>query len=174
MLKIIAIVVAVVIAGVLAIATTKPDTFRVQRQIQVQAPPEKIFPLINDFHRWRAWSPYEKLDADMQRQISGAPQGQGAVYAWDGQKSGQGRMEIVSTAAPNQILIQLDFIKPMEAHNIAEFRLEPQGGATQVTWSVQGRNAFVSKVFQVFVNMDTLLGSDFEKGLIDLKKLAEG
>jgi len=125
MLKIVVVIVAVVLAlgvGILAYAATKPDTFRVQRTARVKAPPERIFPLIEAFDNWTAWSPYEKRDPAMKRTRSGAASGKGAVYAWDGNSQvGKGRMEITETVPASKIVIRLDFMKPFEAHNVAEF-----------------------------------------------------
>ncbi|HEV1993956.1 MAG TPA: SRPBCC family protein [Candidatus Acidoferrum sp.] len=124
MLKTIAIVVVVAIAAILGYAMTMPDDFRVQRTTSIKAPPEKIFPLINDLHRWGSWSPWEKMDPEMKRTYSGAAPGKGAAYAWQGnRKVGEGRMEIVDTSPPSKITIKLNFIKPFEGHNTAEFTL---------------------------------------------------
>jgi len=174
MLKVIVIIVVALLAGVLLFAATKPDSFRVERSALIKAPPEKIFPYINDFNAWRAWSPYEKLDPGMQRTLSGAPAGKGAVYAWEGNsKVGKGRMEILESAPPSKIVIQLDFAFPMDARNIAEFTLVPEGDSTRVTWQMSGPAAFLTKVMQVFVNMDTLIGKDFAAGLATLKTVTE-
>ena len=174
MLKTILIVVAVFIVGVLAFAATKPDTFSVQRSASIKAPPEKIFAVINDFHRWPDWSPWEKLDPAMKRTQSGAASGKGAVYAWEGNsKAGAGRMEIIESTPASKVGIQLDFIKPFEGHNIADFTFAPENDATRVTWTMHGPTPFVSKVMQVFVSMDTMIGKDFEAGLANLKALTE-
>ena len=171
---IIAITVAIAIAIVLILAATKPDTFSVRRVTTVRAPPEKIFPLINDFHQWGTWSPWEDKDPAMKRTYSGAGSGKGAVYAWDGNKNvGTGRMEILEVSAPSKIVIKLDFFKPFEAHNTAEFTMLPQGDATSVTWLMHGTAPFMSKVMQVFMNMDKMIGKDFDAGLAKLKKLTE-
>ena len=174
MLKIFAAVVLVAVLAVLALAATKPDTFQVQRSTTIQAPPEKIFPLLSDFHRWPEWSPWEALDPAMQRSHSGAASGPGAVYAWDGNKAvGAGRMEVLATQPAQQVKIKLDFVRPFEGHNSTDFSLAPQGGATTVTWTMRGPTPFVSKLMQVFVSMDSLIGKDFEAGLAKLKALAE-
>ena len=171
---IIAITVAIAIAIVLILAATKPDTFSVRRVTTVRAPPEKIFPLINDFHQWGTWSPWEDKDPAMKRTYSGAGSGKGAVYAWDGNKNvGTGRMEILEVSAPSKIVIKLDFFKPFEAHNTAEFTMLPQGDVTNLTWTMVGPAVFMSKVMQVFMNLDHMIGRDFEVGLANLKKLAE-
>lgn len=174
MIKTIAILIVVLVVGVLILASTKPDTFSVQRSTTIQAPPEKIFAVVNDFHHWTDWSPWEKLDPAMKRTLSGATSGQGAIYAWEGNgKAGAGRMEIIESAPARKVGIQLDFIKPFEGHNITEFRLVPQGDATQVEWAMRGPTPFVSKLMQVFVNLDTMIGKDFEEGLANLKRLTE-
>jgi uncharacterized protein YndB with AHSA1/START domain len=166
--------VVLVVAAVLAFATTKPDTFRVERSASIKAPPEKIFPLINDFHQWPQWSPWEKLDPAMQRTHGGPAQGVGASYAWVGNsKVGEGRMEIVTSVPSSQIDIKLDFLKPFEAHNKALFTLKPEGDGTQVVWVMDGPAPFVTKLMSVFVSMDKMIGKDFEAGLANMKAAAE-
>jgi hypothetical protein len=173
-IAVIAIVLAVAIAAVLILAATKPDTLLVQRAISIKAPADRIFPLINDFHQWRSWSPYEDRDPALMRTYSGADAGKGAVYAWDGNKNvGSGRMEILETAVPSKIVIKLDFFKPFEGHNTAEFTMLPQGDTTNLTWTMTGPAVFLSKVMQVFMNLDRMIGRDFETGLANLKKLTE-
>ena len=174
MLKIILIVIVVLIAAVLGLAATKSDTFRVERSATIKAPPEKVFALINDFHNWGQWSPWEKLDPTMKRTHSGAPSGKGAIYEWEGNsKVGAGRMEITEPTPRSKVVIKLDFIKPFEGHNIAEFTLQPQGDSTQLKWAMHGPTPFVSKVVQVFASMDRLIGKDFEAGLAKMKAVAE-
>ena len=173
-IAVIAVVLAVAIAAVLMLAATKPDTFQVQRAIRIKAPADRIFPLINDFRQWRNWSPYEDRDPALKRTYDGADSGKGAVYAWDGNKNvGSGRMEILETSAPSKIVIKLDFIKPFEGHNTAEFTMLPQGDATNVSWRMQGPASFVAKVMHVFINIDNMVGKDFEAGLANLKRLTE-
>jgi hypothetical protein len=162
------------VVAVLVYAATKPDAFRVQRAASIQAPPERIFPLINDFPSWRTWSPWEKKDPDLKRTYTGPASGKGAVYEWDGNKNvGQGRMEITDSSPPSRVAIQLDFFKPFEAHNAAEFTLDSRGDGTTVTWAMTGRQPFMFKVMSVFMDMDRLIGKDFEAGLANLKALAE-
>jgi carbon monoxide dehydrogenase subunit G len=174
MFKKITLVVVVLVVALLAYAATRPDTLHVQRAATVKAPPEAIFPLISDFHRWTAWSPYEKRDPAMKRTYSGAAQGKGAVYEWEGNSEvGQGRMEITDTSDPSRVTIKLDFIKPFEGHNVARFALVPQGGTTNVTWSIDGPSPYLGKLIGVFMNMDTMIGKDFETGLANLKTIAE-
>src|SRR5664279_5716390 len=153
MFEIIAIIAVVLaIAVVLILAATKPDTFRVLRAITVRAPAEKVFPLINDFHQWQSWSPYENRDPAMKRSYSGAASGKGAVYGWEGNKNvGSGRMEILDASAPSKIVIKLDFFAPFEGHNTAEFTMLPQGDATTVTWLMHGPAPFMNKMMQVFM-----------------------
>jgi carbon monoxide dehydrogenase subunit G len=174
MFKKIAIVVGVLIAGVLGLAMTKPDSFNVQRTTKIKAPPDKIFPLINDFNNWGSWSPWEKVDPAMKRTHSGAASGKGAVYEWDGNsKVGKGRMEITDASAPSKVTIKLDFLKPMEGHDTAEFTLAPEGDSTNVTWAMRGPAPFISKVMQVFISMDSMLGKEFDTGLANMKSAAE-
>jgi hypothetical protein len=171
---IVAIVLAVAIAIVVVLAAAKPVSFGVRREISVKAPPDKIFPLINDFHQWKSWSPYENKDPAMKRSYSGAASGKGAVYGWEGNKNvGSGRMEILDAATPSKIIIKLDFFAPFEGHNTAEFTMLPQGEATLVTWLMHGPAPFMHKVMQVFMNLDNMIGKDFEVGLVNLKNLTE-
>ena len=173
-IAIIAVVLAIAVAAVLILAATKPDTLRVERAIRIKAPADRIFPLINDFHQWIVWSPYENKDPGMKRTYGGADSGKGAVYAWDGDKNvGSGRMEILEAAVPSKILIKLDFFKPFEGHNTAEFTMLPQGDVTHLTWTMTGPAVFMSRVMQVFMNLDRMIGRDFETGLANLKKLTE-
>ena len=173
-LVIIAVILAIAIAAVLILAATKPTTLRVQRSVSINAPPERIFSLISDFHQWVTWSPYEQKDPAMKRTYSGAERGRGAVYAWDGNKNvGSGRMEILDVSAPSKIVIKLDFFKPFEGHNTAEFTMLPQGDGTHVTWLMHGPANFMSRLIQVFINLDNMIGKDFEAGLANLKTITE-
>jgi polyketide cyclase/dehydrase/lipid transport protein len=173
-IAIIAIVLAIAIAAVLILAAAKPDTLSVERVIGIRAPPQTIFPLINDFHRWRSWSPYEDRDPALKRSYSGAESGKGAVYAWEGNRNvGSGRMEILRSSEPAAIVIKLDFFKPFEGHNIAEFTMLPQGDSTRLTWMMHGPAPLMSRVMQVFMDMDRMIGRDFEAGLANLKALSE-
>jgi len=173
-IAIIAVILAIAIAIVLVLALTKPSSFAVRRATSIKAPAEKIFSLINDFHQWVAWSPYENKDRAMKRTYSGAAEGKGAVYAWDGNNNvGSGRMEIIDAAVPSKIVIKLDFFKPIEGHNTAEFTMLPHGDVTNLTWVMHGPASFMYKVMQVFMNMDNMIGKDFEVGLANLKKLTE-
>jgi len=177
MLKIIGVIAIATVAfvgAILAYATTKPDTFQVQRTASIKAPPEKIFPLINDLRGFSTWSPYETKDPNMKKAYSGPPSGKGAAYAWDGDRNiGKGRMEIADTSPPSKVVIKLDFDRPFEAHNIVEFTLEPKGDATNVTWAMQGPIPYIAKVVHVIFDMDKMVGDDFAAGLANLKTLAE-
>jgi polyketide cyclase/dehydrase/lipid transport protein len=173
-IAVIAVILALAIGVVLILAMRKPDSFSVQRAASIKAPPEKIFPLINDFHKWASWSPYEVKDPAMQRTFSGANSGKGAVYAWNGNKNvGSGRMEILDAPAPNKVVIKLDFFTPFEGHNTAEFTMLPQCDATNVTWLMHGPASFMVKVMHVFINMDNMVGKDFAVGLANLKRITE-
>ena len=177
MLEVVAIVAAILaiaVAAVLMLAATKPNALRVQRAISIKAPADRIFPLINDFHQWKTWSPYETKDPAMKRTYGGADSGKGAVYAWDGDRNvGSGRMEILEASAPSKIVIKLDFFTPFEGHNTAEFTMLPQGDGTHVTWLMHGPANFISRLIQVFINLDKMIGKDFEAGLANLKTLTE-
>lgn len=168
------LVLAALVVGVLALAATKPATFRVERATHVAAPPEAVFSLIDDFRRWRAWSPWENLDPELRRTYAGPDHGVGAAYAWEGNRNvGAGRMEIRESAPPSRIAIQLDFLRPFEAHNVATFTLTPEGGGTRVHWAMEGPSLFVGRVMSVFMDMDRMVGRDFEKGLAAMKEAAE-
>lgn len=174
MLKTIVLFLVVILGGIIGLALSKPDTFRVERAITIKAPPDKVFTLINDFHQWGTWSPWEKLDPAMQRTHSGAENGKGAMYAWKGNNEvGQGSMEILESTPSSKVLIKLDFIEPFEAHNQAEFTLLPKDDSTEVTWAMSGSNTFIGKVMSVFVSMDSMIGKDFESGLNNMKMAAE-
>jgi len=173
MLKKISMALILVMVVILGLALTQPDSFKVQRSATIKAPPEKVMAYLNDFHQWPVWSPWEKLDPNLQRTFEGAASGKGAVYAWTGNdKVGQGRMEILESA-PTQLDIKLDFIKPFASSNRAEFTLQPQGDSTAVTWTMTGPSQFITKLMGVFYNMDKMVGPDFEKGLAQLKAAAE-
>jgi len=172
-LTIIGVAIAVLVAAVLIYATTRPDTFRIQRSASIKAPPEKISAVLGDFRAWQAWSPWEKMDPAMKRSFSGAPNGKGAAYAWEGNsKVGQGHMEITD-ATPARVALDLDFIKPFEGHNKVVFTLAPKGDATEVTWAMQGPVPYIAKLCSLFLDMDSTLGKDFEAGLASLKAVAE-
>jgi hypothetical protein len=177
MLEVIYIILSLIvlfITVVLILAAMKPDTFRVERSATINAAPEAIFPIVNDFHRWIEWSPWEKLDPNLKRTHGGPEQGTGATYAWEGnKKAGKGQMTITESAPASQIALKLDFEKPFEAHNNVEFTFTRQTDATHVNWAMHGQQPFLFKVMTVFMSMDKLVGKDFERGLVSLKSLAE-
>jgi len=170
----IALVIVVLIVGFLVYVSMKPNAFRYERSITIDAPAEKVFPLINDFHNWTQWSPWENVDADLKRDYSGSPSGLGAVYGWEGKKTGMGRMEITESTPSSRVLIKLDFFKPFEAHNTADFSITASGGQSTVLWAMYGPQPFMTKLMGTFMNMDKMLGSTFEQGLASMKRVAEG
>jgi uncharacterized protein YndB with AHSA1/START domain len=174
MLRKILLIVGVLILAVVLAAAVQPDDFRMERSIVINAPAEKVFPMLNDLGQWSAWSPWEKKDASMKRKLSTPSTGVGASYDWQGNSDvGTGRMLITEATPPNKLVIQLDFIEPFAARNTSAFNLTDQGRGTLVTWSLEGKNNFVSKLMQVFVSMDSMVGPDYETGLKNLKTLAE-
>jgi Polyketide cyclase / dehydrase and lipid transport len=175
MLSTIAIIVVAGLAAVLLFAATKPDTFRVERTAGIKAPAEKIYPLINDFHSWESWSPFEKLDPAMKKSYSGPANGLGAVYEWEGNsKAGMGRMEITSTSPSSSVSIKLDFLKPFEGHNTAQFTLQPTGDTTNVTWAMYGGVPYMAKLMTLVFDRDRMIGAMFDEGLANLKARTEG
>jgi len=174
MLKLIFILIALTIVAILILASFKPDSFRVERSALIQATPEKVFAHINDLRSWSAWSTWEKMDPQMKKTYSANSTGKGTTYEWEGNKKvGHGRMAIIDSAPDTKIVIQLDFIKPFEAHNMGELTLQPQNGGTLVTWAMYGPSPFISKLFGVFVSMDKMIGKDFEDSLANLKAVVE-
>ena len=174
MIVTILIVIAVAFAAVLAYAASKPDTFMVRRSASIAAPPEKIFPMIDDLRAQSAWSPFEK-DPNMKRTHSGAPRGKGAVYAWDGNRQvGAGRIAITDSVPPVKVVLLLDMVRPFKGHNTVEFTLDRIDAGTNVTWAMQGRQPYMAKVMGLFVDCDKMCGGLFEEGLAKLKALAEG
>ena len=168
------LVMAAVAAGLLIFVATRPDTFRVERHVTIDRSAAEIFPLIEDFHAWTRWSPWEDLDPALRRTYKGPERGPGAIYEWEGNsKVGKGHMEIMRSEAPTHLMIDLSFIRPFKAENAAAFDLEPQGSGTEVSWAIYGPLPFASKLMSLFVSMDKLLGKDFEKGLARLKAAAE-
>ena len=169
------VLVVVLVAGVLVLAALRPAEMRVERRATIRAPAEKVHAQIADFRRWQAWSPWERIDPTLQRTYSGAPSGRGAVYEWSGQgKAGAGRMEILDAPVPSRVAIRLDFIKPFAARNSTVFSLVPQGEGTEVTWTMTGPSPFMARVMSVFMNLEGMVGRDFEAGLANLKAVSEG
>jgi len=171
---VIVIVLACIVIGILAFAATKPNTLRVHRSASIKAAPEKIFACINDFHKWTQWSPYEKKDPNMKKSYSGAASGKGAVYEWDGNGHvGKGRIEIADSLPSSKITMNLFFEKPFKGQNVVDFILSPKNNATEVTWDMRGQSAFMAKVASIFIDMDKMIGGDFEAGLANLKAITE-
>ncbi len=174
MLKKIAIVVIALVAALLLVVATRPSHFHVERSVSVAAAPEVVFPLINDFHAWLSWNPWEKLDPSMRREHSGPPQGKGAAYAWSGNSHvGVGSMLITYSQPPERVQIRLEFREPLEATNVATLRITPESGGSRVTWAMDGENNFLAKAVSLFLDMDQMIGTQFESGLSDLRNLAE-
>jgi hypothetical protein len=174
MLNALLLIIAIIIVAVLILAATKPNIFRVERSATINTAPDRIIALLEDFHQWGAWSPWEKLDPEMVRTFSGASSGKGAVYDWVGNKKvGKGRMEILDIEPRTLVRIKLDFLEPFEAHNTTEISLNYNGSATTINWAMFGPASFAIKVMHVFMNMDKMVGKDFETGLANLKALAE-
>lgn len=150
------------------------DTYTVERSATIDAPPERIYPQVADFHNWPKWSPWEDVDPELNRTYSGAQSGTGAVYGWSGnRKAGRGRMEITDATEPSRVQIDLLFEKPFKARNDTVFTIQPTGSGSRVVWTMTGRKTFMTRVMGVFTSMDKLIGGDFEKGLRRLKAVAE-
>ena len=174
MLKIIGILLLVLLGALLLIASRQPDAFAIERTVVVAAPAEVIFPRIADLHQWNTWSPYEKLDPHMKKVFNGTPGAAGASYYWSGNaKAGEGTITVRELMPPSKATMQLDMLKPIAGHNVVEFNLEPTNGGTRVTWAMRGANSFLSKIIGLFLNMDTMIGKDFEDGLASLKTQVE-
>ena len=174
MLKFILIGVAAVVILFMVVVALRPAAFRIVRSATIAAPPEAVFEQVNDFQKWRGWSPWEQKDPALKRTYEGPPAGKGTVYSWAGNKEvGEGRMTITESQPDEFIRIRLEFFKPFAATNTGEFTFVPQGDGTLVTWSMAGRQGFCAKAFCMFMDMDKLVGSDFEKGLAGMKALVE-
>jgi hypothetical protein len=178
MLKRIAItlflVITVAIIAVLSIAATRPATFHVERSLSISAPPEGVFAVVNDMHRFHEWSPWQKLDPAMKITYEGPSSGVGASYSWVGNKDvGEGRMTITDATPPGSLTQKLEFLKPFESTCAVRFTIAPDGEGSRVTWGIDGNNNYMSKVMGLFVSMDSMMGKDFESGLANLKQVAE-
>ncbi|HTM80507.1 SRPBCC family protein [Asticcacaulis sp.] len=178
MIMLIIILVLAALLTFLFVVVSKPNHFRMQRSVTINAPAQTVYGHIDDFRQWKDWSPWEQLDPELKRTFSGETSGVGAVYDWQGNgKAGQGRMTIREAAPAHRLLINLDFIKPIAATNSAEFLLQPVSGSggedTVVTWAMFGPSPFMSKLMGTVMNMDDLIGKDFERGLENLKRLSE-
>ncbi len=174
MLKIIGIVVIVLIVGVLVLAAMRPDTFSFERKGVIKAPPDKVFGFINDFKNWSHWSPWEKKDPNMKRTYGASTVGKGATYGWEGDKNvGVGNLVIFESTPSSKIALNLNFEKPFKVSNVVSFLLTPVGDTTEVVWRMEGASNFMSKVMQLFMSMDKMVGRDFDAGLASLKAAAE-
>ena len=173
MFKMILLVAAILVGIVLVYAATRPDEFQVERSIQIGAGAEKLFGFINDFHEWQRWTPYDK-DPQMQKTYSGSASGKGAVYAWQGNKDvGRGEISITSSTPQKEVVMELHMIQPFEGRNVVVFSLNAAQGRTQVTWSMMGQQNLITKTLGLFMDMDKMVGKDFERGLANLKTVAE-
>ena len=165
---------AVVLVALVAYVATQPGEFSVSRSATFAAPAPAVFAQVNELKKWEAWSPWEKIDPAIKRSYSGADSGKGAVYAWQGNKDiGQGRMEILESTPSSKVVIKIDFIQPIEAHNTIEFRLERQGDGAKVTQAMYGPSSFLSKLVGLFCSMDKMIGQKFDEGLTSLKSIVE-
>ena len=165
----------VLVVGVLAVLVAmQPSEFRIERRATIAAPAPAVFAQVNDFHNWEAWSPWAKLDPTAKNSFEGAPAGKGAAFSWASNgKVGEGRMTIMESRPSELVRIKLEFLKPFEATNTAEFTFKPEGERTAVTWSMYGHNNFIGRAVSLFVNMDKALGGEFDKGLASMKSVAE-
>ncbi len=174
MLKIILIALAVIVVALVVIVALQPSEFRVARSTIISAPPSAVFALVNDFHKWEAWNPWGKIDPAMKQTYEGAPAGTGAIYTWAGNNEvGEGRMTIIESRPSELIRVKLEFFKPFAATNTAEFTFKPEANQTAVTWSMFGDNNFMAKAIHLFINMDKMIGGQFEKGLAEMKSVVE-
>jgi uncharacterized protein YndB with AHSA1/START domain len=174
MLVKILLAVAAVLAVLIGVIVTRPPTFRVERSLLVAAPPDRVYGQIVDFHRWEGWSPWAKLDPQMKTTYQGRDGEVGASYAWLGDdKVGEGRMTITGLTPPRRVVVRLEFLKPWKATNETSFDLAEEPGGTRVAWIMKGENTFMGKAMSLFMDMDRMVGGDFEKGLAALKGLAE-
>jgi len=168
------LIILAIVAVLAVIIASQPPAFRITRSATIAAPPEAVFPQVNDLRKWEAWSPWAKMDPDCKMTFEGPAAGTGASYAWAGNnKVGEGHMLITESKPAELILMKLDFLKPMKATNVTEFTFKPEGGRTVVTWTMSGTNNFMGKAFGLIVNCDKMIGGQFEKGLADMKALVE-
>lgn len=163
-----------IIIGLVVVISLRPAEFRVVRSATILAPPSEVFAQVNDFHNWEAWSPWAKLDPAAKSTFEGASAGTGAIFSWSGNKKvGEGTMTMTESRPSDLIRIKLEFRRPFQGTNALEFTFKPDGNQTVVAWSMSGRNNFISKAFCLFMNMDKMVGGDFEKGLTNLKAVVE-
>lgn len=175
MLKKVLLAVVVLVVGLGALISSRPSEFAVERSLVVSAPPEVAFAQVNDFKAWAKWSPWAKLDPQMAITYGGPETGVGATYEWKGNKDvGSGRMEITETKPGELVRIALDFKEPFPATNVTKFLFAKEGEGTKVTWRMEGKNTFMGKAFSLVMDMDKMIGADFEKGLAAMKTETEG
>jgi uncharacterized protein YndB with AHSA1/START domain len=168
------LVVVVVVAAVLLFAATKPSTFHIEKSITIQAPPEKLYALIEDFHNWPQWAPQDREDPTMQRTYKGTARGPGAVSEWTSKGSaGAGQMTIIAAKACSSVDVVVEWERPFKVRNAHRFTLTPTGSGTELVWSADGANLYLMKVMEVFVGVNGLMGKHFEAGLANLKKIGE-
>jgi hypothetical protein len=173
-LKKILIGVAVLVIALVAVVAMQPSEFRIARSATIAAPAPVVFAEVNDFRKWEAWSPWAKLDPAMKKVYTGAPTGTGAVYAWSGNgEVGEGRTTITESRPHDLVRIKLEFVRPFAATNDVEFTFRPDGDRTAVTWSMTGHNGFLAKAAGLVMDMDKMVGGQFEQGLAQLKAVAE-
>ena len=173
--RIVLLVLLIAVGGVLAMAATKPTHYHIERSATISAAPAAVFAHVNDFHAWEAWSPWEKIDPAMKRTFEGPPSGKDATYAWVGNdKVGEGKMTIIESQPDARVGIRLEFIKPFAATNTTEFTFKPEGDNTLVTWTMEGKNNFMSKAFCLFMNMDKMIGGQFQEGLAKMNSVVAG
>ena len=170
----IVVMLVVLIAVCLVLVMMQPAHYQVERSATINAPAPTVFALVNDFHKWDSWSPWAKMDPAMKQTFEGASAGTGAMYSWAGNSQvGEGRMTIIESRPSDLIRIKLEFIKPFAATNVTDFTFTPSGNSTNVKWTMSGENNFIGKAFSLFMNMDKMIGADFEKGLAQMKTVAE-
>jgi len=175
MLPIVLIAAVAVVALFIIIVAMRPEDFRYTRAARIAAPPEVVFANVDDFHKWEAWSPWAKMDPNCKNSFSGPESGPGATFAWSGNnKVGEGRMTILDSRPGEVIRIKLEFFKPFKATNTAEFTFKPEGGQTQVTWSMFGKCNFMSKAVGMFMDCEKMVGAQFEQGLANLNSASQG
>jgi len=173
LIRVLVVLVAVVLIFV-GIVAMQPSDFRIERSTTISAPPADVFPHVNDFHAWEAWSPWEKLDPSMTRTYEGPPTGTGSIYSWVGDANvGEGRMSITESQPNDLIKIKLEFIKPFAGTNAVDFNFKPEGDQTLVTWTMNGQYSFIPKAMNLVMNMDKMIGDSFESGLAQLKSVVE-
>jgi len=174
MLKKVLLVVGAILVAILVLAAFQPTDYKVTRMETIAATHAEVFPQVNNFQAWTQWSPWEKLDTNLQKSFEGPQEGEGAIYTWKGDHNvGVGKMAIAKSQTPEKVVINMTFIEPMPGDALVEFDFKPVEAGTLVTWSISGKNNYLSRIMCLFMNMDKMIGSNFEKGLANLKSLVE-